>query len=52
MHLLTMCPSEGYFELWFWEFCITPKNKIQALMGEIKKIKCEGNTLKKPQNEE
>lgn len=28
------------------------KNKIQALMGEIKKIKCEGNTLKKPQNEE
>nr|DAJ47966.1 MAG TPA: hypothetical protein [Caudoviricetes sp.]DAN17707.1 MAG TPA: hypothetical protein [Caudoviricetes sp.] len=23
------------------------KNKIQALMGEIKKIKCEGNTLKK-----
>ena len=25
------------------------KNKIQALMGEIKKIKCEGNSLKKPQ---
>ena len=23
------------------------KNKIQALMGEIKKIKCEGSTLKK-----
>lgn len=34
-------------ELWFCGFCITQKNKIQALVGKIKKTKCEGNTLKK-----